>query len=424
MMEILTYKAFMRFYSGFIISEIGTKMFYLSIFWFVQEKTQESSYTAWLGLAITIPQLFMFIFGVFADRYNRRKVMIITDICSVLILLIITTYTYLIEFSILFIAIMFSLLNICNNIFFPTSRAFMPSTLPEDKLVLGNSLFATGTQISTIIASTLGAFLLSKVNIYLFFIFNSITFLLSAFNLFLLRFVLPKESENGTVHQKIQNKEKKLFAVKQFINDIVEGFHTIKGSKILLFMIPGVFLTNIFFVTFVFLTPGWSQEILHSGSKGYSLLELGLGIGTFIGAFASGWLSKFLNIKRGEILAFLFQSTIVFFPIFPILSVNIFILFLYGIGSGLANAYTMTLIQHIIPDHQRGRAFGTLMSIMGGVVPVGTFICGLLVKYIGLTGVFWMSGIVCSIGALILALTFKFIPIKEQDNKNLLTQVE
>ena len=35
-----------------------------------------------------------------------------------------------------------------------------------------------------------------------------------------------------------------------------------------------------------------------------------------------------------------------------------------------------------------------------------------------------MSGIVCSIGALILALTFKFIPIKEQDNKNLLTQVE
>lgn len=44
----------------------------------------------------------------------------------------------------------------------------MPSTLPEEKLVLGNSLFATGTQISTIIASTIGAFLLSKVNIYLF----------------------------------------------------------------------------------------------------------------------------------------------------------------------------------------------------------------------------------------------------------------
>ncbi|WP_404996629.1 MFS transporter [Caldifermentibacillus hisashii] len=423
-MGILANKAFMRFYTGFIISEIGTKMFYLSIFWFVQEKTQEPSYTAWLGLAITIPQLFMFIFGVFADRYNRRKIMIITDICSALILLMITTYTYVIEFSILFIAVMFSLLNICNNIFFPTSRAFMPSTLPEEKLVLGNSLFATGTQISTIIASTIGAFLLSKVNIYLFFIFNTITFLFSAFNLFLLRFVLPKESVNKTVQPKNRKKEKKLFAVKQFINDVVEGFRVIKSSKILLFMIPGVFFTNIFFVTFIYLTPGWSQKILHSGPEGYSLLELGLGIGTFLGAFASGWFSKFINIKRGQILAFLFQSTIVLFPVFPILIVNVFILFLYGIGSGLANAYTMTLIQHIIPDHQRGRAFGTLMSIMGGVVPIGTFICGLLVNYIGLVGVFWMSGIVCSIGALILALTFKFIPIKEQDNKNLLTQVE
>ncbi|AWI11116.1 hypothetical protein CQJ30_02295 [Caldibacillus thermoamylovorans] len=188
--------------------------------------------------------------------------MIITDICSALILLTITTYTYVIEFSILFIAVMFSLLNICNNIFFPTSRAFMPSTLPEEKLVLGNSLFATGTQISTIIASTIGAFLLSKVNIYLFFIFNTITFLFSAFNLFLLRFVLPKESVNKTVQPKNRKKEKKLFAVKQFINDVVEGFRVIKSSKILLFMIPGVFFTNIFFVTFIYLLNFRTQKYL------------------------------------------------------------------------------------------------------------------------------------------------------------------
>lgn len=148
-MEILANKAFMRFYTGFIISEIGTKMFYLSIFWFVQEKTQEPSYTAWLGLAITIPQLFMFIFGVFADRYNRRKIMIITDICSALILLTITTYTYVIEFSILFIAVMFSLLNICNNIFsrpqellcrqlYPKKNWFLAIVylLPEHKFLL------------------------------------------------------------------------------------------------------------------------------------------------------------------------------------------------------------------------------------------------------------------------------------------------
>ena len=138
----------------------------------------------------------------------------------------------------------------------------MPSTLPEEKLVLGNSLFATGTQISTIIASTIGAFLLSKVNIYLFFIFNTITFLFSAFNLFLLRFVLPKESVNKTVQPKNRKKEKKLFAVKQFINDVVEGFRVIKSSKILLFMIPGVFFTNIFFVTFIYLLNFRTQKYL------------------------------------------------------------------------------------------------------------------------------------------------------------------
>jgi Major Facilitator Superfamily. len=180
-------------------------------------------------------------------------------------------------------------------------------------------------------------------------------------------------------------------------------------------MIPGVFLTNLFFVSFIYLTPGWSETVLHAGSRGYSLLELGLGAGTFIGALMAGFLSKFLNVRGGEILAFLLESTILFFPMFPILSINVLILFIVGLGSGLANAYTMTLIQQIIPDRQRGRAFGILMSLMGGVVPVGTFVCGLLVKVIGLKGVFWISGIVCAIGSILLALTFKLVPIKTEN---------
>lgn len=50
-------------------------------------------------------------------------------------------------------------------------------------------------------------------------------------------------------------------------------------------MIPGVFFTNIFFVTFNYLTPVWSQQILRKGAEGYSLMELGLATGFFIGAF-------------------------------------------------------------------------------------------------------------------------------------------
>lgn len=180
--------------------------------------------------------------------------------------------------------------------------------------------------------------------------------------------------------------------IRDFLKDGVEGFVTIKNSKKLLLMIPGVFLTNLFFVTFTYLTPGWSQKILHAGSEGYSLMELGLGIGTFVGALASGWLSNFINVKRGIIATFLLESTIVFFPIFPILFINVSLLLLNGIGSGLANAYTMTLLQQVIPDEHRGKAFDTLMSLMGGVVPIRTFICGLLAKMIGLHGVFWISG--------------------------------
>lgn len=186
MTDTVKHRLFMRFYLGFVISEIGTQLFDLSIFWYVQEKTHNPSNTAWLGLAVTLPQLFMFFFGVLADRYNRRHVMIITDILSAIIVTALTIFTSIFHFSIPLIAILFALLNISHNIFFPASRAFLPSTLPEEKLVTGNSLFAMGTEMAAIVAGAIGALLFSRVSFLVFFLINAFTFIISAVNLFLM----------------------------------------------------------------------------------------------------------------------------------------------------------------------------------------------------------------------------------------------
>ncbi|MEI5906659.1 MFS transporter [Bacillus spongiae] len=413
MFRVFRHKAFSLFFVGYFISTIGNALFYLSVLWYVQLMTGEGKYVALLGLMITIPQLFMFVSGVVADRFSRRKVMLFTDVFSFIIVLFLSIYLAFFSYSFWVIAISFLLLNICHNLFMPASRAFMPLTLPEGELTVGNSLFVMVTRIGAIMAATAGAFLLTLVNETYFFLFNAMTFLISAtFLLILKRFV--NEQREMPSNQVPEGR----FSLKGFLNDIKDGVRVIKNEKILLFMLPGVLLTNLFFVTFFYLTPSWSQQILKAGAKGYSLLELSLGLGALTGAFISGWISKWITPKLGLTTAFLLQSVIVFFPMFPYLYPGMVVLFIASVGTGMAGAFMMTMMQQIIPDDYRGRAFGLLMSVMGGIVPIGTILSGLLSSYIGLSGTFWISSVGCAGGAIMLAVTFATVPYQTGQTSN------
>lgn len=88
----MPHRNFWCFFSGYLASEIGNRIFYLSVFWWVEHQTQNPQLVAWLGLAITVPQLFSFITGAVSDVYNRKHVMMTTDFLSMLIVLIMTLY--------------------------------------------------------------------------------------------------------------------------------------------------------------------------------------------------------------------------------------------------------------------------------------------------------------------------------------------
>lgn len=102
------------------------------------------------------------------------------------------------------------------------------------------------------------------------------------------------------------------------------------------------------------------------------------------------------------------------FPVFKNLYYDVFVLLLAGIGFGMSNTFGATMIQEMIPKDYRGRAFGVFMTALGGVIPIGTFISGILAGILGLIGVFGISGIGVAIGAVILTAVFAKIPDMEK----------
>jgi len=283
-------------------------------------------------------------------------------------------------------------------------------------LNLGNSLFTMATQFSTIIGATIGAVLLNKLNIVMFFLFNAATFLFSFLMVALIRDDHGHPSlagAKGRPIEKLHEAFNKQY-IMIFFSSVKGSFSLFKKHKLLRYMIPGVFFTNIFFVTFNYLTPAWSQPILRKGAEGYSLMELGLATGFLIGAFMAAVLSKRVSAKYGQILAFLIEGLLMLFPVFKNLYYDVFVLLLAGIGFGMSNTFGATMIQEMIPKDYRGRAFGVFMTALGGVVPIGTFISGILAGILGLIGVFWISGIGVAIGAVILAAVFAKIPDMEK----------
>ena len=335
-----------------------------------------SELTAVVPVVARIIPAFMSSFaGLLADRFNKKNVMIISDLVRMVIVLGLFFATTLFQlFLINFVAEIFSLIRQ------PSREAIVPELVENNYLVKANSLFVVGTYASLPLASLIFGFFsdakfVDKIVTFgngwsgsIVFLLDSLTFLLSAYFLFFL-----KTNSSG------QSPEVKSSA----ISDLKEGLNYFFNNKELRTVTNSISLSLVGAgALFVLGSSYLTQSLKFSQSSfGFMIASFGFGIiftmiilSYFVTSFNR--VSFFIGISMiitGLSLLFAFNSyefsTILFF------------IFISGIGSGTVYLLTVSYLQSTTDENLRGRVFGNFYTIGRLSLLISVFISGFLASF-------------------------------------------
>lgn len=353
MFAALRRRNFALLWFGQLISLIGDWVLFTALPFYVFALTGSALATGAMFIAETVPRLFLgSLAGVFVDRWNRRRTMIVADVARALILLLLLlVHTRDLVWIVYIVAFVETTIS---QFFVPAKSAIIPGLVGEQDLVAANSLDAFSDSVTRLVGPGLGGALLGLLGITSVAFIDSGSYLFSAVMILLISLpaIAPKEAIKTT-----QSTVKATVA--GIWREWLDGLRMVRKERLLagLFIVTGILMVNqgiinVLLVVFV-------KTVLHGDALVLGWLITAQGIGGLLGAFLIGQVSK--GVRPGYLIAFSFLIAGVFLLLIvniPILLLDLLLVALIGITVIGFFVTTQTLLQSGAADEYRGRVFG------------------------------------------------------------------
>jgi MFS family permease len=387
----LRYKNYKLFFGGQSISLIGTWMQQIALGWLVYRLTNSAFLLGLIGFASQIPTfLFASFAGVFADRYNKHKIIIITQTLAMLQAFILSILTITNVIQIWQIILLSFLSGLINAFDMPTRQSFVIDLI-EDKNDLSNAIALNSSMFNAarLVGPTVAGFLISALGEGLCFLVNAISYIAVIIALLLIK-ISPNTQQ--------VKREKLIKGLKEGIKYAYE----FKPIRTLLLLIGLVSLAG---MPYTVLLPVFAKDILHGNANTFGFLLGAAGIGALTGAIylasrksvlgLGRWVSNAAGIFAVGLLLFSFSRNII---------LSLILMVIMGFGMMMQMASTNTMLQTLVEDDKRGRVMSLYVIAFMGTAPFGSFIAGSLASTIGAPYTVLTGSIICLIGAIIFTL--------------------
>lgn len=383
-------KNFALIWLGNLVSTLGNNFHSIAVMWYVYKITGSPLQMGASLIFTELPYIVLGIFsGAIADRFDKRKIMIISDIVNGVLVGLIAV---LIFNDGLNIKILYAL-SVCiassRAFFMPAVSSLIPMFVSTDDIIEANSLNQISTKTCSIIAPALAGFLITVIGIPGLFILDSISYMLSGISEC---FISIKNNVS------VQKEEK----TNKFFDDVKEGFVYSWSNKVLLhYIIVGGLIINFFTAPLSIYIPLYSGNVLNMGSKGYGMLMSALSVGSLLAAAFTPRLAKKIGFFKFTTIGLMAEGFfILLFGISHIFVVTLIIFILMGISFGICNVCLSTVIQTIVPQEFLGRVSSIFIVLCSATVPLGYFIGGLAVEKVSLFKILVFSGICIMVAGL------------------------
>jgi MFS family permease len=384
-MKITTFSAFKSrnyrlYFIGQSVSLIGTWMQKTAVSWVIYALTHS---TFMLGLTLFASQfpsfLFSLIGGVVSDRYNRFRVLLSTQVASMIQASLLAIFILAGHYAVWEILTLSVMLGVINAFDVPARQSLVYEMI-EDKKDLPNALALNSSMVnlSRLIGPAIAGFVLENWGDGICFLLNAVSFIAVIGSLLMMR--LPKYIKQ--VH------------TKNVFGELREGLVYLKKTKSIAFVIIMLGLISLFVLPFSTLLPVYAKDIFKGTASTFGIIDSVIGLGAFSGAIFLASLKPGSNLKK--ILAIntlIFGAGLVLFSHqgnYPLALV-----FATVAGFGMMSQITVsnTLIQTTVEPNMRGRVISFYAMAFFGMQPIGGLLIGSLSKWIGTPNTMLAEGV-------------------------------
>lgn len=404
MLATLRNRNFALLWSGGLISLMGDWVLNVGLPIYVFLLTRSVLILSITVLLNVLPNILLgSVAGVFVDRWDRKRTVIITNLLlglSLLPLLLVRAADRVwIVYIVAFVGASIE------QFFMPAQSALLPTLVAEAHLVQANSLNSLSSNFARLVGPAIGGIVAAIFGLTGIVLADMASFLIAGL---LITFV--KIAATSNVQAETSPPDNEIITKASFWRELVDGLRVIRSERTLAVILAMYSILMVGEGVFAVLYPVFVNRILHGGAAQIGQLMSAQAIGGLLGGLLIGWLGRRV-MSRWTIglfgMAFgltdlAIFNTPAFFPFFW-LTAGLFV------TAGLVGIAPMTgaqsLLQAKSPEAYRGRVFGVLGMLMGLCALIGTIAAGFLTDHLGLITVLNVqaAGYVCA-GLLALSL--------------------
>jgi len=389
-LRALRHRNYRLFFGGQSFSLIGTWMQQIALGWLVYRLTDSAFLLGLVGFASQIPTFLLASFaGVLADRHNKHKIIIATQIFAMTQAFILAGLTLTGSVQIWHILLLSLFSGLINAFDMPTRQTFVIDMV-EDRNDLPNAIALNSSMFNSarLIGPTIAGLIISTLGEGLCFLINAVTYIAVIAALLMMK-VKP--------HVNNRRKEK----VFEGLREGIKYAYNFKPIRVLLLLIGLVSLTG---MPYTVLMPVFARDILKGDANTLGFLLGAVGTGALIGALYLASRKTVLGLGRWiAIAAGIFSLGLLFFSFSRNLYLSITLMVFTGFGMMTQMASSNTLLQTLVDDDKRGRIMSLYVMAFMGTAPFGSILAGSLAGAIGAPYTIMISGLCCLIGSLIFA---------------------
>lgn len=390
MFRALSHRNYRLFFSGQGISLVGTWMQQIAVNWLVFDLTHSAFLLGIVGFASRIPTFLLAPFaGVLVDRWNRHRILVVTQVLSMIQAL---TLAYLVlsgrivVWQIIGLSLILGLINALD---IPARQAFVIDMV-ESKADLGNAIALNSSMVNgaRLVGPSLAGLLIATLGEGVCFLLNGLSFIAVIASLLAMKI---------RAEVRAQKNPRVLEGFKEGVR-YAFGFPPIWSILLLLALV------SFMGMPYTVLMPIFAEQILQGGPQALGFLMGATGVGALVGAMFLASRKSVLGLGRIIVFASsIFGLGLIAFSLSRVFWLSMILMPITGFGMMVQMTSSNTLLQTIVEEDKRGRIMSFYTMAFMGMVPFGSLFAGSVAHTIGAPATVAIGGMACIVGSIAFA---------------------
>ena len=401
MVRSLKHRNFQLFFSGQMISLVGTWMDNIAEAWLVYRLTGSSLLLGTVAFAGQIP-IFLLgpIGGLVADRFDRRSIIVATQTSSMILAFILAFLTLTKRVTVWEVILLASLMGVVNAFDVPARQSFLVEMVGREDLMNAIALNSSMFNSARVIGPSVAGILVASIGEGWCFFANAVSYIAVIAGLLMMRVQRSAIEEHDASP----------------LEHIMEGFRFVRNTapiRTLLLLTGGI---SIVALPYSVLMPIFAARVLHGNARTLGVLMGATGVGALLGALALASRTKLQGLARlVAISCASFGTSLILFSLSRYYPLSVLLLVPVGFFVMVQMAATNTLIQAMVPDRLRGRTMAVYSMMFLGMSPIGALLSGTVADRIGAPWTVAIGGIGAIVGGAIFARNLPKIRVQARE---------